>query len=158
MKIELFLEKLNSDERVGSAIKDRDGYKVGLKDGYVFAEMNRNRITLSNQKDVLEFMEDIVQRSQEEIKKIESIKNLEMSLSWKKSSLESCQEREKECLRKINYNKDQIKSYEKSIEYCKENISKSEESLKFYKKSNLEYREQIENMEKEIELKKSELK
>ncbi|MGL5685984.1 MAG: hypothetical protein ACRCXQ_09355 [Vagococcus fluvialis] len=151
MKTELFLKKIGENSAVESIEKTKFGYEVKLREGYVFAELNTNERTFSNQGIVEEYLKEFVKRSYEEVERFNKIKKLEYKLDQEKHWHNYYLKRQKENERTIKRNESEIKDYERYILNCNERIEKERESSEFNKKQVEEHDVKIETLEKELQ-------
>lgn len=151
MRTDLFLEKIRNIKEVESIEKTKFGYEVKLKEGYVFAELNVNERTFSNQGIVEEYLKEVVERSCEEVERFNKIRELEYKLDQEKSWRDCYLKRQKENERSIKRIESAIKDYERSVSYCNNKIEEEKESSEYNKKRVKEYDEKIENLSKELE-------
>lgn len=151
MKIELFLEKIRNIKEVESIEKTKFGYEVKLKEGYVFAELNVNERTFSNQGIVEEYIKEVVKRTAEEVVKYGKIKSLEYKIEREKNWCNYYLKNKENSEKAIEKSKSEIENYKKWIKNCEEKIKRDENSLNHDIKELEEQNKRIQNLEKELE-------
>lgn len=151
MRTDLFLEKIRKIKEIESIEKTKFGYEVKLKEGCVFAELNTNERTFSNQGMVEEYLKEVVKRSPKEVERFEKIKKLGYKLDQEKHWRDYHLKRQKENEQSIKRSESEIRNYKRYILICNDKIKKEEKSSEFNKKQVKEHDEKIEILSKELE-------
>lgn len=151
MKTELFLKKIGENSAVESIEKTKFGYEVKLREGYVFAELNTNERTFSNQGIVEEYVKEVVKRTAEEVVKYGKIKSLEYKIEREKNWCNYYLKNKETIEKAIEKSKSEIESYKKWIKNCEEKIKRDENSLNHNIKELEEQNKKIQNLKKELE-------
>ncbi len=151
MKTELFLEKIRNIKEVESIEKTKFGYEVKLKEGYVFADLNTNERIFSNQGIVGEHLKEVVERSFQEVDRLNNIKKLECTIKQEKYWCNYYIEKQKECRSSIERNKSEIEGYERAINYCNQRIDEKQKSFNWNKTEAEKYKDKILTLEKELQ-------